>query len=251
MDTSSLSKLGLSENEIKIYLYLLKAGSKTAYEISKDTNIYRVHIYDKLEQLMSKGLVTHIFKGAKKFFQATPPTKIKQYLEDKKHQLEIQEQEVEAILPQLEAMANLPKEDTFVEVFKGPEGLKYFLKDIIKTKQEVLISGIEDQKYQEALPIFMQQYFRDVRKNKIKERVLTSKKKNIFLFNKTLTPTTHYRFLEQNQFNPTNTFIYADRVVIVTWGSPVTAVMIKNNQIAQTYRNHFEHLWKIAAKTPQ
>src|SRR3989338_7076826 len=249
MDTEVLRKVGLTENEIKIYLNLLKAGSSTAYEIGKQTGIYRVHVYDKLEQLMDKGLVTHIYKGAKKYFQATSPSKIKHYLEDKKRELETQEQAVEAILPELEAMSNLPKEDTFVEVFKGNEGLKYFLKDIIKTKQEVLITGIDDQKYQEALPIFMKQYFRDLKKNNVKERVITAKRRGGFLFSKDLAPTTNYRFLEEKQFNPTNTFVYGNKTVIVTWGSPVTAVMIKNNEVASTYRGHFEHLWNVASRT--
>ena len=248
MDTEILRKIGLTENEIKIYLNLLKTGSSTAYEIGKQTGIYRVHVYDKLEQLMDKGLVTHVYKGAKKYFQATHPSKIKQYLEDKKRELEIQEQRVDKILPELEAMNKLPKEDTFVEVFKGKEGLKYFLKDIVKAKKEVLITGIDDQKYQDALPIFMKQYFRDLRNNNIKERVITIKKKGIFLFGNELSPTTNYRYLEDKQFNPTNTFIYGYKVVIVSWGTPVTAVMIKNEAIAQTHRNHFEHLWKIAAK---
>jgi len=144
-------------------------------------------------------------------------------------------------------MQNLPKEDTFVEVFKGKEGLKYFLKDIIKTNKEVLISGIDDQKYKQTLPIFMKQYFRDLRLNKIKERIITQKKKGIFQFDKKLTPYTTYRFLESSQFNPTNTFIYANKVVIVTWSNPITAVMIKNEQIANTYKEHFEQLWKIAS----
>lgn len=248
MNTDILRKIGLTENEIKIYLNLLKSGSSTAYEIGKQTGIYRVHVYDKLEQLMNKGLVTHIYRGAKKFFQATQPSKIKQYLEDKKKELEIQEEDVNSLLPELEAMTNLPKEDTFVEVFKGVEGLKYFLKDIIKTKKEVLITGIDDIRYQDALPLFMKQYFRDLRNNKIKERVITLKKQGIFLFDKELAPTTDYRFLETTQFNPTNTFVYGNKVVIVTWGSPVTAVMIKNNEIAETYQNNFEHLWKIAEK---
>src|SRR3989344_5125956 len=145
-------------------------------------------------------------------------------------------------------MTNLPKEDTFVEVFKGVEGLKYFLKDIIKTEKEVLISGIDDQKYQETLPIFMKQYFRDLKNKNIRERIITVKRKGVFLFDKEIAPTTSYRFLEGTQFNPTNTFVYGNKVVIVTWGSPVTAVMIKNNEIAETYRNHFEHLWSIAEK---
>jgi sugar-specific transcriptional regulator TrmB len=247
MNTEVLRKIGLTENEVKIYLVLLKIGASTAYEISQKTGIYRVHVYDKLEQLMDKGLCNYIYKGAKKFFQATPPTKIKQYLEDKKKELELQEQEVDAVLPELEALTTLPREDTFVEVFKGKEGLKYFLKDIIKTKQEVLITGIDDEKYNEALPVFMKQYFRDLRNNNILERVITVKKEGVFLFDKELAPTTNYRYLEEKQFNPTNTFVYGEKVVVVTWGTPVTAIMIKNKGIAETYRNHFEHLWNIAS----
>lgn len=249
MNTDALRKIGLTENEIKIYLDLLKSGSSTTYDIGKRTGIYRVHVYDKLEQLMNKGLVTHIYRGAKKFFQATSPEKLKQYLEDKKRDLELQDEALSLILPELDAMANLPKEDTFVEVFKGEQGLKYFLKDIIKAGKEVLVTGIDDQKYQEALPIFMKQYFRDLKKSRIKERIITVKRDGIFVFGKALAPTTKYRFIEATQFNPTNTFVYGNKVVIVTWGSPVTAVMIKNNEVADTYRSHFEHLWKIASKT--
>lgn len=243
---SILKKIGLTDNEIKIYVTLLKIGLSTAYELSKKTGIYRVHVYDKLEQLMDKGLATHVYKGAKKHFQATPPEKIKQYLEDKKRILEQQEKEVDAILPELQAMTKLPREDTKVEVFQGKEGLKYFLKDIIKIKREVLITGIDDAKYQEALPVFMKQYFRDMRKNKIKERVITLKKKGVYLFDKNISPTTDYRFLKAEQFNPTNTFVYGGKVVIVSWGTPVTAIMIQNKEIAETYRGHFEHLWNIA-----
>ena len=246
MNTEVLRSIGLTENEIKIYIDLLKSGSSTSYDISKRTGIYRVHIYDKLEQLMSKGLASHVYEGSKKIFRATAPSKIKQYLEDKKKELELREEEVNSLLPELETLSNSPREDTFVEVFKGVEGLKYFLKDILKTGKEVLITGIDDRKYQDALSLFMKQYFRDLKNQNIKERIITIKKKGVFLFDKSIAPTTTYRFLDVKQFNPTNTVIYGNNVVIVTWGSPVTAVMIKNKEIAETYRNHFEHLWKIA-----
>lgn len=256
MQIEILRSIGLTENEIKIYLSLLKSGSSTAYDIGKKVGIYRVHVYDKLEQLMDKGLVTHVYKGAKKYFQATHPIKLRQYVEDKKRELEKQEQDVEAILPELEAFTNLPREDTFVEVFKGKEGLKYFLKDIIATLKNkkdkaVFVTGIDDAKYHETLSVFMKQYFRDLKKHKVAEKVITLKKKNIFLFNKETAPTTEYRYLKEKQFNPTNTFVYADKVVIVSWGTPVTAIMVKNKEIAETYRNHFEHLWNIASEKPK
>src|SRR3989338_3931457 len=113
MNTEVLRSIGLTENEIKIYIDLLKSGSSTSYDISKRTGIYRVHVYDKIEQLMSKGLATHVYKGSKKFFQATSPSKIKQYLEDKKRDLELREVEVNLLIPELEKMSNIPREDTF------------------------------------------------------------------------------------------------------------------------------------------
>lgn len=248
MNTEVLRKIGLTKNEVKIYLTLLKSGTSTAYKLSQTTGIYRVHVYDKLEQLITKGLVSYIYEGAKKHFKATSPSKLKQYIEDKKKELEQQEKEVTSILPELEAMEESPKEDTSVEVFKGKEGIKYFLKDIIKTKKEVLITGINDENYHRELDVFMLQYFRDLRKNKIKERVITIRKKGVFLFDKKMAPTTEYRYLDENQFNPTNTFIYGDKIVIVSWGIPVTAVMIRNSNLAKTYRGHFEHLWEISYK---
>ncbi|MBI4152923.1 hypothetical protein HY497_00225 [Candidatus Woesearchaeota archaeon] len=254
METSALKSIGLTDNEIKIYLTLLKVGLTTAYDLSKKTGVYRVHVYDKLEQLMDKGLVTHVYKGAKKFFQATPPEKIRHYLDEKKHKFDLQSQEIEKILPELEALSKLPKEDTHVELFKGAEGLKYFLRHIILSlknheTKEVLITGIDDQKYNETLPVFMPQYFRDLRKYHINERVITVKKPGVFRFDKTVAPTTMYRFLREKQFNPTNTFIYDKNVVIVSWGTPVTAILIQNNEIAETYRNHFEYLWNLASMT--
>jgi len=248
MDTKALKGIGFVDNEIKIYLTLLRSGAVTAYELSKKTGIYRAHVYDKLERLMEKGLVTHVYQGAKKYFQAAPPEKIKYYLEEKKKILEEQEADVERIMPDLLAMQKSPKEDTKVEVFKGKEGLKYFLKDIVKTGKEVLITGIDDSKYYDMLPVFIKHHFRDLKKSRIAERVITIKKPGIFLFKKSEAPTTEYRFLEEKQFNPTNTFIYGDKIVLVSWGTPVTATMIQNSQTAETYRNHFEYLWKIASK---
>lgn len=247
MNTSALKKIGLTENEIKIYITLLKTGLSTAYDIGNKTGIYRVHVYDKLQQLIDKGLVTHIYKGAKKYFQATPPAKIKQYLEDKRKEIDSHEEEINNILPELESYTKLPKQDTKVEVFQGVEGLKYFMKDIIKVKKDVMVTGIDDSKYNETIPIFMKQYFRDLRKLNIKERVITIKKKGVFMFDKAIAPNTEYRFLEETEFNPTNTFIYGDKVVIISWGTPITATMIRNKGMADTYKNHFEILWKNAS----
>ncbi len=246
METGALKKI-MTDNEIKIYITLLRNGSLTAYEIGKKTGIYRAHVYDKLERLMGKGFVTHVYKGAKKYFQATSPEKIKQYLEEKKRDIEQQEEHVNNLLPELLKITSTHNESTRVEVFKGIEGIKYFLRDIVKTGKDVMITGVDDAKYDENIRLFISQYFRDLRNKKIKERVITLKRKGIFTFDKSIASTTTYKFLEATQFNPTNTYIYANKVVIVVWGAPPTVIMIENIEIAETYKDHFEHLWKLAS----
>ncbi len=244
MDTDALRSLGLTENEIKIYLTLLKVGSTTAYDLAKRTGIYRVHVYDKLEQLMDKGLASYVLKGSKKYFQAAHPDKIKDYLDEKKRELKEKEENISKILPELVALTNLPKEDTEVEIFKGKEGLRTLLKDTVKTGEEVLLTNIDDSRFEKLIPIAMKQYFRDINKLKIKERVIALDKPKKFLYSN---PMTEYRFLGEEDFPPTHTHIYGEKVAIIVWGTPVTIILIRSKIVAESYKRDFERLWSIAS----
>ena len=62
-----LKKLGLTPNELKVYLYLDKNGSKKASEISQNQKIPRTQIYHILDQLQEKGVVSTIFDKPTKF----------------------------------------------------------------------------------------------------------------------------------------------------------------------------------------
>ncbi len=55
-----LQKLGLSQNESKVYLYLNKNGSKKAKEIAQNQKIHRTQTYHLLETLQNKGMITLI-----------------------------------------------------------------------------------------------------------------------------------------------------------------------------------------------
>ncbi|MBI5158580.1 hypothetical protein HY992_00490 [Candidatus Micrarchaeota archaeon] len=242
-----LKQIGLSENETAIYLALLSSGSLSAYEIASKTGIYRPNVYDKLETLLSKGLVSYVTRNSKKYFIAAEPEKIEEYLNEEAGRLEDSKEKLKSILPQLSAMAGFPKISTKVEVFEGREGLKVFLTDIMRTAKEVLITGIDDSKYRDALPAFMPKYFECLKSRKISERVITSNRQGVFQF---AGPSTTYRFLPEKEFNPTNTFIYASKIAIVSWGFPPTVIRIENKNLAGTYRQHFEHLWNIAKKKP-
>jgi sugar-specific transcriptional regulator TrmB len=243
-----LSKIGLSENEAKIYLTLLKLGPSSAYLVAQKTGIYRPHVYDKLETLANKSLVSHIQKGKKKIFAAAPPSKIMNYLTEQEDAIKEDIKLLSQNMQNLDALFNLPKEDTNVQMFSGVEGLKLRLEDTYKSTQsgaEILIFGLDDAKYNEALPIFMPQHFKRLKERGLRERVITQKSRDVFMFDNQVTT---YRFLNSTQINPTNTIIYGDKVALVIWGTPITSIVIENKQLTRTYREYFEYLWKIAEK---
>ena len=63
MNTKILEAAGLTGNEIKVYLALLELGSVTAGEILKKIEIHRGAVYDTLDKLMEKGLVSYVIKA--------------------------------------------------------------------------------------------------------------------------------------------------------------------------------------------
>ena len=62
-----LQKLGLTQNESKVYLYLDKNGSKKAKEIAENQKIPRTQTYHLLTALQNKGIVVLISGRITKF----------------------------------------------------------------------------------------------------------------------------------------------------------------------------------------
>src|SRR3989339_596831 len=101
---STLEKIGFSPNEIKVYLTLNKNGSTKAGKIAKIAKIDRSSAYNSLKILQEKGLVSYVNIGKVKWFQVTGPRRILEYLQE-------QEEDVKEILPQLQEMHEMKKEN--------------------------------------------------------------------------------------------------------------------------------------------
>ena len=227
-----LSKIGLSENEVSVYLALLRLGKLSAYEIAQRTGIYRPHVYDKLETLIKKSLVSYVQRGKKKIFSAAPPSKILDYLKEQEDEIKKDIKLLSENLTNLNSLYNVEKEDTKVQVFTGIEGLKLRINDTLESSRgEILVFGLDDAKYNELLPTFLMQHFKLLKAKGIKERIIAQKRKGAFMFNNEVDT---YRFLESGQINPTNTVIYGNKVSFVIWGTPITSIPLQKNNREQT-----------------
>jgi len=232
-----LKKLGLEEKEAKVYLALLQLGEATATIISEKTNLDRTLIYQLTNKLIEKGLLSYIVKNNVRYFSAANPRKILDNLKE-------EQKEVEKAMPEMLELANTKEETTKVELFRGKEGLKTILNDIIRTKRDYFVFG-EEGRFQEVLPIDIHQFLNQIVKNKISEKVLVRedwrgkaiKSKN-----------SEFRYLPKKMLSPSTTVIYGNKIAITVWTPPFHVILIKNKEVAESYRVYFEALWKIAKK---
>ena len=241
MDKSIIKSLGLTNYEVEIFLVLIKNGPLSVYQISKKIGFYRQACYDALNRLQEKGFVSFILKDGKKIFQAINPRQIQEFLEEQKRRYN-------SILPELLEMQNT-EEDISVEVFKGKNIIRIALRDIINTlkkkRSEVLCTAVDENFALETDKTILEQYGRDIIKNKIKEKVIIGKGEKGFLTR----GNTQYAHIDKKFFNPNPLLIYDDKVQIIMWGNPNYLIRIKSKNIADSFRKQFALMWKVANKS--
>ena len=89
MNQKIIEELGLTKNESKIYMALLRLGSAHAGEITEKTGIHRRNVYDSIERLMRKGLVSHVVVDNKKLFNPANPERFLEIIDEEKENLEL------------------------------------------------------------------------------------------------------------------------------------------------------------------
>ena len=234
MHTEILKGLGLSDKEISIYLALLRFGTVTATKIAQETDIDRTTSYRFLSSLINKGLVSYAIKNNVKYFTAAHPTK---FVQDLKNKLE----QVNGILLDLEALTNLPKEETKVELYKGKEGLKTVMKDILRERKPYTFIG-EVEKFFTELPIYIQQWLKQVERLNIKGKLICNDKAKF-----QVAKTESYKLISNNYISRVSTWTYANKSALFIWSNPFFAVVIENEDVTQSNLNFFNFLWNLAA----
>ncbi|MBI5073461.1 helix-turn-helix domain-containing protein, partial [Candidatus Woesearchaeota archaeon] len=68
-----LMELGFSLNEAKVYIALVKLGSGTTSDITKESGVHRVNVYEIIDKLTNKGLLSSLKKGAKTIYSVGDP----------------------------------------------------------------------------------------------------------------------------------------------------------------------------------
>lgn len=242
METEVLREIGLKDEEIKIYLALLKLGPSLASAVSQKTDIERSLTYKILGNLIKKGFVSYVIKNNIRYYNPISPGKILDILKER-------QEKMQELIPDLNKMLQLQKEKPTVEILEGKEGIKTILNDVLKIKKDYCAIG--SGKGPETLYGYADFWQKERIKHKVMMKVLFDRSelsiKRAKVFSKF--KYTDVRFLDKEVTSPSSMWVYGDHVAILVWSKEHPfAIRIISEEISMTYRNYFNGLWKSAKK---
>ena len=241
MEFTQLKLLGLSKGEIKVYSTILDLGIPSVNDIHKSTGLERRTVYDIVNKLAEKGLITNIKERGKNYYKCAPLSKIKEEVKKRKQELT----KFEEIIPRMEEMYASSKPPINFEILRGKEGIKTVFEDLLKYEKNYFIGG--RWYITKRLPIYWSHY----NKRRIKKKV---KWFNLVLHDSPKSPTKQFievkTLPEEFSGSPSIIFIYGNKVVNVLWGEEFFAFSIESEDIANNYKKYHSYLWDNVATTP-
>lgn len=237
-----LVKLGLTLNEATVYDCLLGLGMTTAGEIIKRTHLHRNIVYDNLEKLIEKGLVSFVILKGIKHFESSIPQELNEFVEKQKQEILDREAVLKTVLPLIEAKRKSFSKSAEASIFKGKIGLRNVLEQLTSPKQELIIFAT-GWGMKATMGSYYQQWHLKLKKNKVRGRAVLGSKmrlKEQFPYK--------IRYLPQKFVLPSTILLYGDKVITVVWQDEPLAIIIESSKISKSYKAYFEVLWKIAKK---
>ncbi len=222
-----------------MYLALLGLGKSQAGVITKKSNVNRTNVYDALERLIEKGLVSYATENNIKFFEAVNPERFQEILEEKQKKLDKTIGEL-----RLRYTKSKKEEDAFV--FRVKKGIKSIFEEILSEKKDLFVYGAES-RFKEMFP-FYQRHWNEERANlKINVKMIYNEKVREIKKREHL-KLLEMKFLPEIYDFPSTIMIYSDKVITIVWLEEPFGFMIKSEEAVKSNMNFFELLWKISKK---
>lgn len=245
MDKRQLVKLGLSMTEATLYLALLRLGPSNVPQLIKETGHYKANAYDALEKLCQKGIISKIVENNKRLYQLQKPESLVEMIQKKKFELEQEEKLAEQLTKEVELSKKQLHVTETAMVFYGISGVKQIYSEIIRDKLDYIVYGSPIESETIVGDFYWKNLHAKQKEHKIKARMI---------FNKSLRHWSNalpkdiieLRFFDE-KFEPlTETTIYGTKVAFVVWTVNPVITIIDNVHVADSYRQIFERLWKLA-----
>ncbi len=241
-----LKEYGLSDKEIKVFLFMVENNSTTAYQIANGTKIYKSTCYDVLERLITKGFVSKSVEKNKMIYSTRDITEILGVVKSK-------EELLTSLIPKIKTLES--KEQTFVKHVDSESaflGIDSKISELAKKKELtfVYMMGNNPKITTKSSTILIQRLINELSraniKNVVKCRGLWDPqfRKNDFM--------RKFSVLGDNRFidlpSDATTIIFDGYVVFFFIEDRPNTIEIKNRKVSQEMKAYFENIWAMAKK---
>ena len=214
-----------------MYEALLALGASTVGPVVKRSGVAYSNIYEILERLIEKGLVSFITKEKTKYFQAAEPGRLQEYLEKKEDEIKKNKSLLSDILPQIQELQKVaPKENA--EIFIGLKGLMTAYENLsqgIKKNDKLYFFYMHDPKYYEISEKFYIKSWKLFKKLQITGYGISN-----IEYKKTKLAESYPKFIKQKYVDfpvPANIDLFSDKLLLISWGERPLGILIQSQQI--------------------
>jgi sugar-specific transcriptional regulator TrmB len=240
---NAMKSLGFSDQEIAIYIKFLYLKESTASNLGKEMKIHRRSVYDVVERLVKKGVLSFIERDGKKYYKPINPTKIIGLLEEKRGDIENVKKDLSSVMHKIDSMKSF--EGVGAEVLFGKEGIKTVYLDELAEGKPIHVICTSIDRTEDLLKNFLVSYTRDRIKKGVSIKAVVAKGAKTRLEKYGLM---EVRYLPSDQISPSSLSVYGNKVAITLWSGEPISILVRSREIAESFRNHFEIIWKAARK---
>ena len=243
MNIQILKEIGLTEGETKVYAALLELGTTTTGPIIKKSGVSASKVYRILDKLAEKGFASHIIKAKTKYFRATDPERIIDFLDEKEKEIELKKEEIKKILPQLKAQLEAG-EKREAEVYEGAKGVENIFWNIIselKKGEEYYVLGASYAFERYPVVEFFKEYHAERARRGIKVKIMFNYGTQFIIDE--VKKLSEIKFMPQEIKAPIQIVIWRNKTSIILWQQKPLAFTIDSKEVAESFKLYFDALW--------
>lgn len=254
MIESMLENLGLRDEEIRTFLFLLENGAQTAGNLAKKTGLSRPSLYGFMRKLQKLGLVIESQKNNVKTFSVSSKQKVSSLFNEKISELEKGRSVIE------KAFAEIPKGVTAstpkFQIFEGKAGLTQVMEDML------LYRDITTKSYwpiKSMVEVLSAEYLSTHNKRRVKRNIYIEAiwpEKEKLDTNKFIFLGTGDRYLREVRIAPKNVnfsmgyWTYANKVIFLSSKKESYGFIIESKELVETMSSQFDVVWNMSKTIP-
>lgn len=241
-----LEKIGLTNQESRVYLKLLQLQEGKTGLICEKTGIASSNIYKILNSLIDKGLVSYRMQNNVKVFSASPPETLSELFKEKEEQIKKERQEVQELIKNLKKTPVIEEPQSKYKYYEGISGVKgmwYEINSSLSKNSDEVIYATKKGAFEVMLGLYEEHH-------KIKNK-LGAKAKIIIppslekLGKRRENKNTKVKYMElknEAEWGVVDDMVYIQYIITKN----PRAFLIKDKIFAETFKDVFEKLWKGA-----